>query len=697
MSNFSAKSNWSKGELASGILIDATSFTLASGQGALFPATGVGNYFWGVFFDQTKSSPFKDTSREIVKCYRASADTFTITNRAQEGTSAKAWNTSDNFMLTLTSATINEIEDAVDTKVIAPATNTADYIPQWNGANSKTLKDGLAVPDGGLAGLTALGNKLESSAFSDTGVTGKLITGFSSGAGAVAGTDTILQAINKLDGNIGAKSPLASPTFTTQITTPSVLATANDSGAIGASGTAFSDLFLASGGVINWNDGNATLTHSAGLLTSNVPLTATAFNATASDGTGNLAVITNTDATNYSRIKYVGTVNAFSSGVGNGSATIADLVNKFYIYDFTNSKVAMTIIPNTLAAKFYGAVEAVGAVTGSNLSGTNTGDNAANSTADMLLGTVQAVTAEKKFTNSKLTILGSSTGKNTFTMDNSSASDYVTTIPAVTGTVALGTGTANEIAYWSATNTLGTLAVATYPSLTELSYVKGVTSAIQTQIGNKAPLANPTFTGTVILPKTIEIQDTSADHQYVLAVSELTADRTVTLPLLTGADEFVFKDHAVTLTNKTFTGATVQSGYTDLDLPASDHTANGTCTNAILSGATVAAFNLVMMGTGGKWILVDADAIATCKGLMAIALEAKNDTEAMLVALPNSFVRDDTWNWTVGDTLYASETAGGISNAIPTGADGVVKPIGVAISADVIYFNPSLHQSTVVA
>jgi hypothetical protein len=35
-------------------------------------------------------------------------------------------------------------------------------------------------------------------------VIGKVITGFSSGAGAVAATDTILQAINKLDGNIAA-------------------------------------------------------------------------------------------------------------------------------------------------------------------------------------------------------------------------------------------------------------------------------------------------------------------------------------------------------------------------------------------------------------------------------------------------------------------------------------------------------------
>lgn len=30
-------------------------------------------------------------------------------------------------------------------QVIAPATNSADYIPQWNSANSKTLKNGLAV------------------------------------------------------------------------------------------------------------------------------------------------------------------------------------------------------------------------------------------------------------------------------------------------------------------------------------------------------------------------------------------------------------------------------------------------------------------------------------------------------------------------------------------------------------------------
>ncbi len=41
----------------------------------------------------------------------------------------------------------------------------------------------------------------------------------------------------------------------------------NDSGQLGISGTAWSDLFLASGGVINWNNGDVTLTHAADSLT----------------------------------------------------------------------------------------------------------------------------------------------------------------------------------------------------------------------------------------------------------------------------------------------------------------------------------------------------------------------------------------------------------------------------------------------
>lgn len=72
-----------------------------------------------------------------------------------------------------------------------------------------------------------------------------------------------------------------------------------------------------------------------------------------------------------------------------------------------------------------------------------------------------------------------------------------------------------------------------------------------------------TFTNPILtLP---QINDTSADHQYVFAVSELTADRTVTLPLLTGNDTLVFQAHTQTLTNKTLTTPVFSGTPTGLD------------------------------------------------------------------------------------------------------------------------------------
>ena len=57
---------------------------------------------------------------------------------------------------------------------------------------------------------------------------------------------------------------------------------------------------------------------------------------------------------------------------------------------------------------------------------------------------------------------------------------------------------------------------------------------------------------------TPQINDTSSDHQYIIAVSELAADRTITLPLLTGDDTIVFNDHTQTLTNKTILQPRIQ-------------------------------------------------------------------------------------------------------------------------------------------
>jgi hypothetical protein len=60
---------------------------------------------------------------------------------------------------------------------------------------------------------------------------------------------------------------LSAGTADVQITASNLTPASNDGSALGVSGTAWSDLFLASGAVANWNAGDITLTHSAGKLT----------------------------------------------------------------------------------------------------------------------------------------------------------------------------------------------------------------------------------------------------------------------------------------------------------------------------------------------------------------------------------------------------------------------------------------------
>ena len=78
-------------------------------------------------------------------------------------------------------------------------------------------------------------------------------------------------------------------------------------------------------------------------------------------------------------------------------------------------------------------------------------------------------------------------------------------------------------------------------------------------------LTNKTLSQAVLFSP--RIQDTSLDHRYIFGVSELAADRTVTLPLLLANDTFVFEAFAQTLTNKTLTDPTLNAGGGVLVLP----------------------------------------------------------------------------------------------------------------------------------
>ena len=62
----------------------------------------------------------------------------------------------------------------------------------------------------------------------------------------------------------------------------------------------------------------------------------------------------------------------------------------------------------------------------------------------------------------------------------------------------------------------------------------------EVSLAGSETLTGKTLTSPILT--TPQLNDTSLDHQYITAVSELTADRTVTMPLLTGNDTLVFAD-----------------------------------------------------------------------------------------------------------------------------------------------------------
>ncbi len=79
--------------IIAGISAIATSLSVTAGTGALFPSLSGVDYFY--------CSLIEGLTIEIVKVTARSTDTFTI-ERAQEGTSASAFNTGANVELRLT-------------------------------------------------------------------------------------------------------------------------------------------------------------------------------------------------------------------------------------------------------------------------------------------------------------------------------------------------------------------------------------------------------------------------------------------------------------------------------------------------------------------------------------------------------------------------------------------------------------------
>ena len=143
----------------------------------------------------------------------------------------------------------------------------------------------------------------------------------------------------------------------------------------------------------------------------------------------------------------------------------------------------------------------------------------------------------------------------------------------------------------------------------------------------------------------------------------------------------------LTFTNATGTLLSVTERTFD-GTPNTDHSAVGEVTMTFNAGTTTVAMDLLYMASDGEWGLADASASTTASGMLAIGLTSGTNGNALNVALPGSFVRDDSWNWTPGNRIFLSETTAGYTTSTPSTTNSVIRVIGYAVTADVIYFNP---------
>ena len=89
----------------------------------------------------------------------------------------------------------------------------------------------------------------------------------------------------------------------------------------------------------------------------------------------------------------------------------------------------------------------------------------------------------------------------------------------------------------------------------------------------------------------------------------------------------------------------------------------------------------------GTWEAADADAVANCDGLLAVALGTASDTNGMLV---RGMVTLDPDPGAVGDVLFLSTTAGDATATAPSGNGDIIRVIGYCLHASngQIWFDP---------
>ncbi|MEH5889120.1 hypothetical protein [Enterobacter roggenkampii] len=249
--------------LAAGISASATSITVNSGTGSLFPTPSAGVSF----FKLTLIDAATGQLNEIVHVTARVGDTMTIV-RGQEGTTSRAWSANDIAANMLTSGTLG-----LFAQLESPAFSGAPTAPTAEAGTSTTQIASTAFVAASI--LAATGRFINTQIFTSSGTytpsagTKKIkvyATGGGGGGGGSAATDSTTRSCG---GGGGAGSTVISVFNISDITTPvsitigsggSAGAGGGSSGGVGGNGgsTLFGSLITAAGGFGGGGGGQAT-------------------------------------------------------------------------------------------------------------------------------------------------------------------------------------------------------------------------------------------------------------------------------------------------------------------------------------------------------------------------------------------------------------------------------------------------------
>lgn len=502
-------------------------------------------------------------------------------------------------------------------------------------------------------------------------------------AGA-AGSDTQVQF------NDGGSSLGGDAGFTYNKTTDAVSANGgflpitNDTGALGSALKSFADLFLASGAVINFANGDVVLTHSTGVLT----LT-----------TGTLALGAN-------NLTMTGSIGATAARVTKGWFVDAEFTNVPTIggnaLGTIYAAIGQTMYIGTTAVAINRASASL-SLAGVNIdgnAGTVTVANEATDTTCYILFATDVSGSLAPKTNTGLTF-NSSTGVITLassvltTTDiNGGTIDGVTIGGAVAGAITGTTITANTGFMPDADD--GAYLGQSGTAFSDLFLASG--AVINFAAGN-ATITHSTGLLTLNVPLSL-----GTSNALTVGTIELGAASDTTISRVSAGVIAVEGVTLLTVAGGTLTGNLVLGENTSVDLDPS-LSADGKYTGTAVTGTSgeALAFGDVctLADTSGKWFKADVsgavDADSDARNLLGMCVLAAAGADASTKMLLIGVIKADA-NFpalTVGKPVYAS-TTGDITQTQPTTTDHVIRIIGYAVpdatsatAPQSIFFNPS--------